>query len=297
MTAKKQEVYKSHFDVARRNGELDDFHKSDLLNRECLRAIDKAVAASKYDANHSDYKSAAKNIVDEYGYQRVEWVLASVVTSSLFDERYSPKNHNWAVRFDSPANRGYECNAHPTKLDNFIDAVRDIPVQREKQLQFVGAWEKRKRMLGSKRLTWLHSNSGTYVVKDFVTHDQIEARYNQALIDTIATRVRYVAALVETTDPDKKDGPNVFSNAIKRLNKLRDELLGEHPMLSALVTHVAESRDMAELKERIGTLLHEVSELTGEKPSVLGQLADGKAASAATEKNTPATPSKNKPEL
>jgi len=136
-----------------------------------------------------------------------------------------------------------------------------------------------------------------YAAKELVTADQFAERYNQALLGTITDRVKFIVSLVENADSDKTDGRNVFGNVIMRLNKLRDELLDEKPMLAALVTHVAESRDLVDLKERIPMLRRELSELTGEKPSIMEQLADGKAASAAAERNTPATPSKNKQEL
>jgi len=271
MSGKITEVYPFSIDYARQNGEIDAYRESREVNWACARAIDEAIAANKYDTNHCDCKAAAKTVVDEYGPRRVEWVLACLVKQSYNDMRYSPANRDWSNRFSIPSEQVYVCNAHQTLIDSVITHMRDISAQRHRQAQVIGAWEKQRKMPGVKRMTLGHGIK-PYAAKELVTADQLAERYNQALLDTIAARVKIIVSLVENAEPDKTDGRNVFGNVIMRLNSLRDELLGEKPLLSALVTHVAESRDLAELKERIPMLRREISEITGEKPSIMEQL-------------------------
>jgi antirestriction protein ArdC len=55
-------------------------------------------------------------------------------------------------------------------------------------------------------------------------------------------------------DPDKTQGAAAFRMAIKRLEQSNERIPGEHPQLKALITHVAQSPDLATLKERMNTM-------------------------------------------
>ena len=46
----------------------------------------------------------------------------------------------------------------------------------EAQAQVVGKWEDRKHIPDSKRLTWFHPDFGCYVVKDFISPEQLAER-------------------------------------------------------------------------------------------------------------------------
>lgn len=58
-------------------------------------------------------------------------------------------------------------------------------------------------------------------------------------------------------DPTKTQGVAAFDMAIKRLNQVNERLPETQPQLKALVSHAAESPDIAALRERMGTVKSE----------------------------------------
>ena len=52
----------------------------------------------------------------------------------------------------------------------------DVRQRMEAQAQVVGKWEDRKHIPDSKRLTWFHPDVGCYVVKDFISPEQLAER-------------------------------------------------------------------------------------------------------------------------
>lgn len=52
----------------------------------------------------------------------------------------------------------------------------DVRQRMEAQAQVVGKWEDRKHIPDSKRLTWFHPDFGCYVVKDFISPEQLAER-------------------------------------------------------------------------------------------------------------------------
>jgi hypothetical protein len=121
-------LYKQPPDFARENNELDLFRQSLKLNKECAADIDTAIYDSHYKPQHYDLKTAAKNVIEKYGAERVEWVLANTVQKQHYDGRYSSSNQSWAKKFDIPAKAsGFFCSAHPVLLNSFIDKVREKP--------------------------------------------------------------------------------------------------------------------------------------------------------------------------
>ena len=52
----------------------------------------------------------------------------------------------------------------------------DMRERMEQQTQAVGKWEVAKRIPESKRLTWYYSDFGCYVLKEFITPEQLSER-------------------------------------------------------------------------------------------------------------------------
>ena len=71
--------------------EKDEWRESYLENCDCARAIERAVD-EHYDGQC--LKSCAKEIIDRYGFERVNFVLASTLRQSIEDGRYSEDNKN-----------------------------------------------------------------------------------------------------------------------------------------------------------------------------------------------------------
>ena len=107
-------------------GERDEWRASYRENCECARAIEKAIAAHYHD-NHLD--DCAGDIISQYGYDRVNWVLANTLQEKSGDGRFSPRNKSWANGFYIPGDdvRWHFCvESHPVLLNGFIDQARQI---------------------------------------------------------------------------------------------------------------------------------------------------------------------------
>ena len=53
----------------------------------------------------------------------------------------------------------------------------DLKKRMEEQTQALGKWENSRHFSDRKRLTWFHTDFGSYVLKDFVTPEQLAERF------------------------------------------------------------------------------------------------------------------------
>ncbi|MDL2233180.1 DUF3849 domain-containing protein [Ruminococcaceae bacterium OttesenSCG-928-L11] len=121
-------VYRESIPYAREHGELDQYRDDVKLNTECRDAIHDAINESRYDSNFYKMKDAAKQVLDTYGAERVELILAKVVQGADWDGRYSRQNKEWAKGFEIPQSmKDIYSNTHPCLLDGFLDKVREKP--------------------------------------------------------------------------------------------------------------------------------------------------------------------------
>lgn len=121
-------VYRESIPYAREHDELDKYRDDVKLNTECRDAIHDAINESRYDSNFYKMKDAAKQVLDTYGAERVELILAKVVQGADWDGRYSRQNKEWAKGFEIPQSmKDIYSNTHPCLLDGFLDKVREKP--------------------------------------------------------------------------------------------------------------------------------------------------------------------------
>ena len=77
-------------------------------------------------------KECIRPVMEEYGTDRVEWVLANTLRHLNYDGRFSRSNREWAGSFAMPESgtQGYDpgldfiVGSHPAVLDGFVDLVR-----------------------------------------------------------------------------------------------------------------------------------------------------------------------------
>ena len=98
--AEHKTVYRWSQDYAKKYGELEWWRESYKENCTCARAIEKAINEN-YKDNRLDTDSA-QGIIAEYGWNRVQWVLANTIKQHADDGRFSPENKNWAEGFYMP---------------------------------------------------------------------------------------------------------------------------------------------------------------------------------------------------
>ena len=127
-------VYSHSVDYARQHNELDLWRKNIELNGSCAKAIDQAVRDSNYELYHYDLEIAAKTVIEEFGMERVGFVLAAELQSHHYDGRYSQSNKEWVQEFDiQMLDRQPTFDTHPTILDGFVNHFRRISAELEKQ--------------------------------------------------------------------------------------------------------------------------------------------------------------------
>ena len=106
--------------------EKDEWRESYLENCDCARAIERAID-EHYDGQC--LKSCAQEVIDRYGFDRVNFVLAATVRQGTHDGRYSEDNKNWARRFsvmDKENTWQYHVRSHPGLVNLFVADARRL---------------------------------------------------------------------------------------------------------------------------------------------------------------------------
>lgn len=121
---KDKSVYSWSKSDAIAEGELEWWRDSYRLNCDCARAIERAI--EKHYKNDR-LEECAKDLIDEYGFKRVFWVLANTLQQKTEDGRFSPENRKWSKGFYIPSdeNRWHFCvESHPGLTDLFLNQAR-----------------------------------------------------------------------------------------------------------------------------------------------------------------------------
>ena len=120
-------LYTHSLDDARHCNEVDEWRASHRANIECARAIEKAISRD-YKDNHLD-ENCARSVIDEYGFNRVNFVLkVNLQLMPKDDPRISSENRKWGENFYTPKSNmrsEYRVNSHPVIFNGFIDEARD----------------------------------------------------------------------------------------------------------------------------------------------------------------------------
>ena len=121
-------VYPHSAAYAREHGEMAQYNLSYQANSACKEAIEQTISAH-YAENRLDTEAAVKDVLEKFGTERVQFILANTVQLQDWDGRYSRRNKEWAktIPNDNPetVRCGYVLNSHPAVLDGFIDLVRE----------------------------------------------------------------------------------------------------------------------------------------------------------------------------
>ncbi|MCD8096576.1 MAG: DUF3849 domain-containing protein [Lachnospiraceae bacterium] len=131
MEGEKVPVYMHSAAYARENGEMERYHRSRRTNMDCKKAIEEAVR-NTYDGMHLK-EDAARMVVNQYGAERVAFVLAATVRYKDWDGRFSRDTKSWAKSIPAvadPDSTGmdrcweYVVESHPAILNAFIGLAR-----------------------------------------------------------------------------------------------------------------------------------------------------------------------------
>lgn len=125
-------VYRYPADYARENGELEAYRASKKANITCRETIDNMLTERFRGAGLDNPAAAVKEVVDQFGFERVLFVLANTVRWHDMDGRFSADNRQWASTIsvfdhENGADRGrsdYVLRSHAAIADAFITAAR-----------------------------------------------------------------------------------------------------------------------------------------------------------------------------
>ena len=117
-------VYRYSLREAIRNEEQDLWRESLKESCDCARAIERAIGENYHDNRLDD---CAKAIIERYGFNRVNWVLANTVQQKAEDGRISAANKEWAKGFSIPNDDvrwHFTVESHPGLTDIFLNQAR-----------------------------------------------------------------------------------------------------------------------------------------------------------------------------
>jgi hypothetical protein len=117
-------VYPYDFQKANDRVEQTHYHDSRKMNSECAKALDDAIHKSCYAVNHYNLDLAAMKVIHDFGFERVNMVLARNIHD--YDGRFSNTNKQWANGYELPAIAfdNAVMNAHPILIDGFATHAR-----------------------------------------------------------------------------------------------------------------------------------------------------------------------------
>ena len=123
----RKRVYPRSLSESKRLNEKDAWLESYRENCICARSIELAIRAGYTGSGLRE--ECAKNVIEEYGYDRVNWVLANTLQENIHDGRYSEDNKDWARGFYLPKeqefrNSTFAISAHPVKINEFVSQAR-----------------------------------------------------------------------------------------------------------------------------------------------------------------------------
>ncbi len=119
-------LYMQTAEYALEHGEIAEYRWSMRLNQECKEELDKAIGNNFKDNILN--KEFVKGFVEKYGIDRVSNIIASTITQSDWDKRYTDENKEWArtvpLTGDERSRAGLHLSAHPVLVNSVADDIR-----------------------------------------------------------------------------------------------------------------------------------------------------------------------------
>lgn len=133
-------VYKHPASYAREHDELTAYRASNNANMACKEAIEAAIRDHYRDNRLGS--EAVKQVVEQFGYDRLFHVLAITVQQKDWDGRISQDNKAWAKTVPvcaNPDGQGldrncyFAVNSHPSLTDLFLKQARKDHAQEQQK--------------------------------------------------------------------------------------------------------------------------------------------------------------------
>lgn len=120
-----KELYRNSFSEAERSREVGRWRESHAENVKCKNRLDELIS-QKFDGTHLN-GNIVKDICDEFGIERVRWVLTNTVRQNMEDGRYRPETKAWVREIYFPRNQHnheFALESHPEVVNGLINQYR-----------------------------------------------------------------------------------------------------------------------------------------------------------------------------
>lgn len=133
-------LYRNSRSYAAAYGQIEQYLDSHAANTMCKKAIEDAISIH-FDGHQMGYK-AVTDVLDRYGADRMQYVLATTIHHKRWDGRFSDSNKEWAEGHVGLLDNGengrpfddrldYLVKTHPAVLDGYVTMTRQKIRQRE----------------------------------------------------------------------------------------------------------------------------------------------------------------------
>ena len=120
-------LYRNSLQEARRENEVALWRASHQANIACKKAIEESIRQG-FDGMHLK-ADCAREVVEEFGFKRVNWVLANTIREKDWDGRFRPDNKEWARGIFIPEDKSHKAefavNSHTEIVNGFVTQVRE----------------------------------------------------------------------------------------------------------------------------------------------------------------------------
>ena len=132
-------LYPHSASYASQHGEMAQYNLSYQANSACKEAIEQAISAH-YAENRLDTEAAVKDVLEKFGAERVQFILANTIQHKNHDGRISQDNKAWAKTIpmleDSGASRHSDYlvvdQVNPGLTDLFTRQFRKVAQEQQK---------------------------------------------------------------------------------------------------------------------------------------------------------------------
>ena len=110
---------------ASEHGEMAQYNRSYQANSACKEAIEQAISAH-YAENRLDTESAVKAVLEKFGAERVQFILANTIQHKNRDGRISQDNKAWAKTIPMPEDSGASRHCAYLVVDGVNPGLTDL---------------------------------------------------------------------------------------------------------------------------------------------------------------------------
>ena len=130
-------VYQYGMKLAEFNGDMELYDESDRLNSLCAGDVDEALRACEYGGGTYEFKPALDALIEQYGLERVSFVLACEVNYDSIFGRYPDELYKWAREMSNSEHYGsYGIRTRPNVLVGLIAELQARTGELSKQHRY-----------------------------------------------------------------------------------------------------------------------------------------------------------------